>query len=520
MSRLRLGVAVAAACAAAFAQAASLHGVTPGASTRAEMHRALGEPAGGKGSGVEAFRPKDAALRQVTLYYDARDVVRRARFDPAAELSLELASLLFELQGKPRMSRGHPFDPAHKDGDAAHYDVRGVHFYLRDAVVREIWLVVPGDNEPLVVPLPQVRAPEPDKGKPETGLSLILPGTQPEKPPAPTPVPPTPAEPVLPKPAGPLAMVRAGRVSPGGARLGPAFASLVVGRATRHDVRAELGPPRFVSRFAPEGFACEYDGAKLGLRSIVVRLRPDGVVDGIEAQLLQPLPQGDAVAALGLDEPPERLAFEGSTLESFPGAGIELTVRDGSVTGLRLAAPPPPEPPKVAVVPPPPPPPPAEPVKPEPAPEGPPVLKQDQRTAADAEAFLGAQLIRVQKVWYKADEQAGKYQGLMVLADLAARGCKSQTMIAQVRLRHHDGRPVKAVEGAPQRFTDERGRFAAPAPDEVLFDPAAWKAYQVFLPYAYLDLPRGQVHHVVITFTATCGGHTNGLEAVCSFRLP
>jgi len=136
------------------------------------------------------------------------------------------------------------------------------------------------------------------------------------------------------------------------------------------------------------------------------------------------------------------------------------------------------------------------------------------------EAFLGAQRVRVRRVWHNADAQAGTHRGLLVLADLSARGCKSKTMVAQVRLRQHDGEPVMAARGAPERFTDSQGRFVAPAPDEVLYDPATWKAYQVFLPYRYIALPGGRTHHVVITFTAACGGDTNGLEALCSFRMP
>ena len=84
-------------------------------------------------------------------------------------------------------------------------------------------------------------------------------------------------------------------------------------------------------------------------------------------------------------------------------------------------------------------------------------------------------------------------------------------MEAEIALNDTMRRPV---------FTDARGRFAAPAPDEILYDPATWSGYQIFLPYEYLALARGQAHHLVIVFTAACRGETNGLEAICSFRMP
>ena len=530
MNRSWVGVGLSALClAAGVARAATLQGVTPGLSTRAEMHRRLGEPVGGKGTAIETFKPKDAALSRIVVHYRAGDVVGRARFEPAAELTLQLAVLLFEIKGKPRMTKGHPFDPAQQNGEAAHYDTSGVHFHLRDDIVREIWLVVPGDNGPQpaapkapaaakVTPTPDAR---PGKiggltpgGMAPAGPGLVLPTPQPRLGPVPGPEPeplPQPRRSPVPTPGvvrrsmpKALASLRIGRSSPGGARAA-AFQGLVVGRSTRREARAELGPPRFVSRYADDAFACEYDGRRFDLRSVVVRFRPDGVVAQIEQQFLEPLMRAQVLAVLGLGRPATTLEFEGSAIEVFPETGVELSLRHGGVTGLRLATV---GSPAMAEAP-----------RPTPA-AGPPVLRQKQRTSADAEAFLGTQRVRVRRVWYKADARAGKYRGLMVLADLLARDCKSRTMVAQVRLRQHDGRPVMAAQGAPERFADARGRFVAPAPDEVLHDPATWEAYQVFLPYDYIALPRGQMHHIVITFTAACDDDTNGLEAVCSFRMP
>lgn len=338
------------------AAAATLHGVTPGKSTRVDVHHRLGAPQSGKGTAIESFRPADAALKRVVLFYDRESVVHRACFEPAADLTLGLARLLFEARGKPRMTVGHPFDAARRDGRAAHFDADGVHFYLRDDLVREIWLVVPGER----IPAPAVTMPKPAPPR-QPPKPLTLPGTLAR--PAPT-----------------------------------------VGRK----------PPPGSPKPAP-----------------------------------QPSPPSQ-------DTPPERPR------------------RDA----------------------------------------------QAQRQARDTEEFLARQRIRVRKVWFEADARVGDQRGMMVSADLSAKGCKGQTMTARVRLRHHDGKPVMAAPGAPERFTDARGRFAAPAPDEVLYDPATWSAYQIFLPYKYLALPRGQAHHLVIVLTAACRGETNGLEALCTLRMP
>jgi hypothetical protein len=297
----------------------------------------------------------------------------------------------------------------------------------------------------------------------------------------------------------------------------------VVGRSTRREVTAALGAPWFVSRYAPGAFSGEYDGRRFDLHTIVVRYRPDGVVDQIEQRYREPLARAQVVAALGLGQSSQALEFEGSSVEVFAGSGIELTVRRGSVTGLRMvSAASPARPPATAVGPvaavPPTPTPKPRPTLP-PAP-GPAASRQVQRPATDTTGFRGGQRLRVRRVWYKADQRVGGETGLMVYADVAARGCKGKTMTAQVRLRHHDGTAVMAAASAPATSRDLRGRFAAPAPDQVLYDPASWSAYQVFVPYRHLHLPRGQAHSLVIVFTAACDGETNGVEELCSFRAP
>ncbi|MFW6108587.1 MAG: hypothetical protein ACOC8D_02120, partial [bacterium] len=490
--------------ATAQAGAASLLGVTPGRTRRAEAHRLLGEPIRGRGSAVEAFRPRDKALKEARLHYDRQGVVRRARFDPAAELTLELATLLFERRGKLRRAEGHPFDPSVRGGAAASYQASGIHFYLRDGVVQEIWLAAPGDSGRLSEGAGAPSVPSPRAG-PVGGL--VLPAGKPKAPPRPeageTPRP----DAQLPSLPPALARIRPGRASPGGRRVPPAFGGLTAGGATRDEVRSVLGSPQHVRRWGADGFEAEYGGGAEGVRRVVVRFGRDGVAAHIEARLGEPLRRAQVAAALGLGLPAARLSFEGAAVELYPAAGVELAVRQGRVTGLRLA--------QVAV-------PEAQgPAGEAAAPtaeqgEEPPALRQAQHRAGRVAEFLGAQRVQVRRVWYKGDVRAGRYRGLMVFADLAARGCKSKTMQAFVRLRTVDGAPVMATKDAPGRFVDDRRRFVAPAPDEVLHDPARWEAYQVFVPYAYLDLAGGRKHRVVLVFTATCDGQTNGLEALCT----
>jgi len=546
------------------ARGATLHGVTPGRSTRVEMHRQLGAPVAGRGTGEETFEAKGSGLARIALHYDAKGVVRRARFEPAEQLTLDLATLLFELTDKRRSAVGHPFDTTRAQGTSAHYDADGVHFYIRDKIVREIWLVTPGQGRPAPA---SPAAAVPPAAVPPTAVPGLPPLARPPatavgRPTAPVARPPTPATPPLvttparPTPApqpGVVAAVpqalRDVRVGRGGTP--PSFRGIVVGQSDSKQVAAALGPPRFVGRRGPQGFACEHDGRAFGLHGVLVRYGQGGRVGQLDLRFASPLPRGQVARALGLGQPAATAPFLGCVVELHASSSVELTVQGGAVTSLRLTgaslgpptrvatmpqpAPPPTAPAPLWPAPPPTAPPPTAPapapVAPAPAPvapaptpaaAGPPALRQVQTVPAQAAGarVVSTPRVTVRRVWYKADMQVAGEPGLVVYADLLASGCKGQQMTATVRLRQHTGQPVMAARGAPARFVDSRGRFAAPAPDQVLHDTAQWQAYQVFVPYRFLDLPRGQVHNLAISFTATCKGQRTGMEAICTFRTP
>ena len=490
------------------AQGASLQGITPGHSTRVEMHRRLGEAVKGTGTAVEQFTAKGSGLARIILYYDAKSLVRRARLDPAEPLTLDLATLLFSLKNKARAMQGHPFDAARGDGRAVHYDADGVKFFLAKEIVREIWLVVPGDAwspEARRMPVPVVPTPTPmpvakDPGLTKAPPTLVLPQPPERIGERPLVSPPAADGPkVSPPPVSTPApnSLRAVRVGQGAA----AFKGLAIGRSTRSDVRSELGAPTFVSLYSEGAYACEYAGQALGLRSVVVRYRPDGTVGQIELRFAEPMQRSQVLALLGLGRPAHTLGFEGFAIEAFPSSGVELVLRHGNVVGLRLAG--------------------AEAAAPEkrvasPALEGPGV----QRAGRGDDGLAGTQRVKVGRVWCKPDVRQGGEPGLMVYADVAARACKGRSLMVTVRLRHHDGRPVKAAGGAPAVFADGKGRFVAWSPDQVRYDPAEWRGFAVFVPYRHLALDRGRLQQLVVTLSAACDGETNGVEALTTFRMP
>ena len=133
---------------------------------------------------------------------------------------------------------------------------------------------------------------------------------------------------------------------------------------------------------------------------------------------------------------------------------------------------------------------------------------------------LGQGGVKVARVWHQAGEQASGQAGVMVYGDVAANGCKGQQLVVTVRLRRHDGRPVRAAAGAPAQFADARRRFTATVPSAVPYPRTRWAAYRVFVPVRYLALPRGQEHPLIVVFTASCGGQANTVETPCILRVP
>ena len=528
------------------AWAATLQGITPGKSTRAEMHQRFGKPVTGMGSAIETFEAKSTGLAKVTLYYDAKNVVNKASLVPAEELTLDLATLLFDLKAMPRTTQGHPYHAATREGATTHFDTDGVLFYVAGQAVREVWLIVPG-----ATPTPTVAPPRPTTPAAPTPTqppavpakatrppsmvgNLPVAKAPPQAPPKPVALPskPTPAAVPL-APQLPEALVGV-RGAQGNAQA--SFHGITIGRSTQRDVQAMLGAPRYVSRYAANAFACEHDGAPLGLRAVVVRYRADGVVDQIDVRMLQAQPKAAMAAALGLGAPTGTLAFGGAVTTVYAQRGVELTGMGNAISSLRLApvAPagalqptpaalpvmPPAQPPaKPAVATPQAPPTPTAPVAaPPPAPT----------RAAPPPVTLGPLGVKVVRVWYQAGKQVGAQaigqaagqEGLMVYGDVAANGYHGKQLVVRVRLRGYDGRAVRAAAGTPAQYVDKRRRFAVTVPTAVTDAQARWTSYRVFVPFRYLGLVRGRKQRLIIVYTAMCGMQADTVEAPCTFMVP
>jgi len=100
-----------------------------------------------------------------------------------------------------------------------------------------------------------------------------------------------------------------------------------------------------------------------------------------------------------------------------------------------------------------------------------------------------------------------------VHAYVQAHGLREQTMMGKVELRHRDGRPVRAVLGAPKQFFGSRGLFQSVASDKVRYDEAKWDQFHVFVPFSALALPTRQRQQLILTFRASCGGLTSMAES-------
>jgi len=494
------------------AQGAAFKGIAPGKTTRAELVKRLGQPVEGKGTAAETFAATAIGFAKATVEFDAQGVVAKAKLVPEKEVSLAETMQLFALASAPKIQDGHAFDPAQKAGSTVSYDAEGVHFYLRDGVLREVWLLAAPGLQP-APPKPPAPAPTPAPVAPALPIPPAPePAPRPVAPPPATPipapqppVPPTPVAPTMapgmPTPAAPgpdaLKEVRLTRTAQGTT---PSFAGLVPGRSKREETVALLGHPRFIGRAGRETFVSGYDAERFGLHSLNVYYRPDDVIERIELRPAKPIPVADVARAFDFSKPSQTFQIEGAAVVCFEAEGIELTFHGGGVQDIALVPPaaPPPTPGLPAV-----------PRPPEPVTTPPPLpIPPTAQPPLPAGAGPAIQLTTVR---YEVATEGGP-PGIAVLADLAAAGCQGQTMLVTARLRRPDGVPVMAVRGAAQNYADTRGRFVTSAADAVRFDPARWAPYRLFVPCNQLDLPAGQQHQLILTVTAACGNSTATVE--------
>ncbi len=115
--------------------------------TAHELATELGLAATTNQGGVEVFRAQERGIAHATVWYDAERRLRWARVQLIRSLPLEVAVLLFDIHGDPETSQGHPISGQLKLRESTcHYLRDGVHFYIHDDVVEEIWITSPGEG--------------------------------------------------------------------------------------------------------------------------------------------------------------------------------------------------------------------------------------------------------------------------------------------------------------------------------------------------------------------------------------
>jgi len=110
--------------------------------------------------------------------------------------------------------------------------------------------------------------------------------------------------------------------------------------------------------------------------------------------------------------------------------------------------------------------------------------------------------------------------GLMLTGHVKADEMRGETMIAEIRLRRPNGKPVMAAKGAPAGYADEKGCFVGRFTEKVPSDKAEWKSIHLWVPFAALDLAPGRQHKLILTFLASAGGLTATREQDIALRLP
>lgn len=118
--------------------------VQPGKSTIADLHARFGEPVCSEASGnmrIEHFNDQEKLFNEVSAWLDAQNVLQWARVKPLHTVIADDAPLLFGLTKEPTKTKGNAF--AEKPtiaGETRHFRDAGVHFYVCDGIVEEIWL--------------------------------------------------------------------------------------------------------------------------------------------------------------------------------------------------------------------------------------------------------------------------------------------------------------------------------------------------------------------------------------------
>jgi hypothetical protein len=120
-------------------------GIAPGHSLSGHIREHLGKPET-KEKDLEVFEAKDKGVAEATVAFGPDHRVRWARIRLAHELDPELARIAFRVSDPAPRSKGCAFREGTDEGWTEHHASAGVHLYIRGGVVREVWMVRPGED--------------------------------------------------------------------------------------------------------------------------------------------------------------------------------------------------------------------------------------------------------------------------------------------------------------------------------------------------------------------------------------
>jgi hypothetical protein len=449
--------------------------VVPGA-TSADLQEAFGEPRSTERSATADVRREDFALpragyAQVSAWFDPDGAMTCARVIPVRALKPAAAELLFDLRSGATRSEGHAFTGA-EVGHFLQHRREGVHFFLEEGRVLEIWRTAPNTSPTelrgdLGADYPARPLPDPPDPPDTSEANPLDPET-------------VPAPPVV-----------AGEALPDGA------------------------PPRLLSMEAPHVSIVLDDEFRpqLAITAVVF-------ANGLRAEeirfegLLRPFPpppEGGrpltAIAAApaelrdrnGFLHPhfTERVVYDSSRFDTptllFPlhllqdydtnysghlQVSFEATGGGLASFGAVVASVPGPRLPEIGPVP----------------------------------------IIDAGPVRTEPGELEGLGAGLWIHRDITLTNGRGRILGTYLFLRRTDGRHVGAAANWDSWRLDD-GRFYSLAQDEALHDVSSWTPFRTFLPFAALDLEPGP-HHLILRTQSSIGTLGGAVERELTITIP
>jgi hypothetical protein len=423
--------------------------VVPGA-TGADLRGAFGEPLQVERNAEinlwrEDFALVAAGYAQVTAWYDTGGAMRCARVVPVNPLKPVAAGLLFDLRSGATRSDGHGFTEA-DNGHFLHHGREGIHFFLEEGRVREIWRTASG-----VLPADLAR-----------GLYADYPARAlPERPVAdePGPVESAPdVDPPNPGIAGSLSMENTTVSIVFDSEYNPqlAITAVVFANGLRDE---EI-------RF--EGILCPFSGSMQGVPPLAASTEAPAELRD-EGGFLHPVSIDTVLYDTSRFGTPT-LIFPLRFLEDYDSnfSGhfqVSFEVSCGRLMAFDTA---------IATVP------------------GPRVQN------SGAPPTIAAGEIRVEEGGLE-----GVGSGLWVYRDIATTSAQGKIISTHLFLRHPDGRYVQAAAGWDDWRLDD-GRFYSCAQDKALYDDSSWTDFRTFLPFDALDL-KGGTQRLILRVQSSIG---------------